>query len=153
VYEMDNELAQFGLVGERLGFANVVDTVAVVVIGIFTSLFFSRLDESVSQQRLQQLTLIALAVTLFVFSTIRICVDSRVSRELRQYSRDYWRLMMQVVQFLRHASLFLLTHFLSSAFIKVWSDLQLSAAESFDVMWRTFVMIYFLVQLMKKVAP
>lgn len=147
---MQSELSQFGLVGDALGVGNVIDSVVLVIIGIFTSLFFSRFDSMVSNNMLQQITLIALSVIIGMFSIIRAAVTSTVALELRAYSRDFWRLMMQVLQFLRHGALFLMTHLVSSAFINLWSDMQLSAAESFSVMWCTFVSIYFVIQLLKK---
>jgi len=146
------ELASYGLVDARLGVEHVFDSSAAVVFGIFTSLLFARVETSVSRHRLQQYTLIAAAFTVAIFALIRAFVKSALSRALRGYSREYWRLLMQVAQFVRHSTLFLLTHFLSSMFIKLWSELQMSAAESFDAMWRTFVAIYFVVQIVKKRA-
>lgn len=147
---MQTERDQFGLNEQNLRASTVTETVIVVVITIFASLFFTRIESSVSQRRIQQITLIALSATFAVFTLIRLYISSRIAKDIGRYSRDYSRLILEIAQFLRRASLILLTHFLSSAFIKLWTDMQMSAHESFDAMARTFLFVYLALQVVKK---
>lgn len=148
----DADLAQHGLVGSRLGARHIFESSAAVVFGIFTSLLFARLDRSVSHHRMQQYTLMSVAVAMTVFAAISAFIRSGLSRELRTYSQEYWQLLLDAERKIAHTALFLLTHFLSSSFVKTWSDMQMSAAESFDAMWRIFIAVCFVMQLFKKNA-
>lgn len=147
---MDEDVIRSGLTKENLTTANVMQTVILVVVSIFASLFFSRVENAVSAQRLMQITLIATSITFALFVAIRRFIDSRIARDLNKYSRDYWRLILEVAKFLRSASIILVTHFVSSTFINMWSGMQMSAFESFDALVRTFLFVYLTLQLFNK---
>ena len=143
-------IAEYNLSRQELGLGYVFDSSAVVVFGVFTSLMFGRIHEQTSDERLKQITLLMLAVTFFVFKSVELFVNSRAIHSLWCYSRDACRLVLQLTHKLLYVVMFLLTHFLSVALIKMWTDAQLRAAESLAVMWSIFIGIYFVVLISRK---
>jgi hypothetical protein len=148
--DLRSVIAQHNLSSQELGLGYVFDSSAVVVFGVFTSLMFGRVHEQVSDERLKQITLLMLAFTLAVFKSAELFVNSRAIGALWCYSRDACRLLLQLTHKLLYVVLFLLTHFLSVALIKMWTDAQLRLAESLAVMWSIFIGIYATVLILRK---
>lgn len=148
--DFDSARATFGLGDGNLGVESVVDSATAVILGIFTTLAFGRVRERVSDDRLQQLTVMVAAVTMLVFTVIRVSVKSSVAHAMWHYSADLCRLFFQAALRLRTTMIFLLTHFLSSAVIQAWTEAQLSTGEALAVAWAVFTGIYFFVLLARK---
>ncbi len=148
--DFDVARATFGLGDGNLGVESVVDSATVVMFGIFTTLAFGRIRERINDERLQQITVLLIAVTLAVFTGIRLLVTSRVAHAMWSYSPDMCRLFFQTALRLRTGTLFFLTHFLSSAIIQTWSEAQLRASEAVAVAYALFVGIYFFVLLTRR---
>ena len=148
--KLQSTIAEYNLSRQELGIGYVFDSSAVVVFGVFTSLLFGRVHEQTSDERLKQITLLMLALTFFVFKSVELFVNSSLVHSLWCYSRDACRLVLQLTHKLLYVIMFLLTHFLSVALIKMWTDAQLRVAESLAVMWSIFIGIYFVVLISRK---
>ena len=146
------ELLQFGLSDSSTSTGAAVDRVATVMLGLFTSIVFSHVNDANTSQRLEQLTLIALACTLIVFWLIRLFVTSRVANDLHDHSRDYWRLVMKCIEFMRYAHLFLLANFFGSFFSRLWtaSAATMTTFEMFEAILSLFLLFSFMLLLIHK---
>lgn len=146
----DRDLAAIGLAEDELSMRALTAKTMSVLFGIFISLVFSRIPDSAARHRMNEYTLLFLGCTMLLYQIVRLFVSSAISNHVRQYSYDYWRILMQTLDLLLTAFLFFLTHFISDLFIALWTNMDTTPAESFEISLISLLVVYFILQVDSK---
>lgn len=147
---MEADLQRAGLTQSSLTVGSTMEDMATFLVAISTSVVFSRIIESISPQRVTQYTLIVTVFTLLLNWIYSKFLQSSISQGMYTYSAQDWELVMWMMRCVRGADIFLLTHFVSTAFIAMWTSMETDAAETFALIFVSFMTIRIAVQIIRK---
>lgn len=142
-------LAAQGLDNSRMSATSLIDDSTVVIIGFVTSLLQVRISSMAPANRQTSLVLMIGSITVLLFAALRQFV-TRVCYFLWRHNRNWCSVVLRVVQFVRAAALFLVTHSVSSAILLLWDESQMSWLETFAISYILVVTIYFIVEVLHR---
>jgi len=134
----------------NLGFVSLVDDSTLVMIGFATSLLQTRISGMAPEQHQFTLVLVTTAVVLLFFTLLRLFIR-HLAQKMWRSSRNWCRVVLKMVKFARAASLFLVTHAVSSAIALFWDKNQLSWLETLAAIYVMVLSIYFVLEVFHRV--
>lgn len=146
----DRLRSENALSDDSLGFTQVLDSSAGVIVSIFTSIIYTYFSGSFPSNRRRQITLLLIAFSVEMFAGIKWFVRSRHCYFIWQHSESWCQILFQVVQFFRALVIFLMVHFLSNEFFSTWTGSHLSAWESVASIYMLLLVINFFINIARK---
>jgi hypothetical protein len=114
-----------------------------VIFGVFTSLVYQNVSGDVPQNKLRQFTILVLCINLIIFMALRTFINSRLCFAMYRHSEDWFKVVLAISRSIKLFSMFLVTNFITSAFLKEWLSSHFSAIETISAIWIIFLLINF----------
>ena len=144
--------ANAGLDKSNLSVVSVLNSVFAVIFGVFTSDIFRNVSSDVPSNKLRQVTIFLICVNLIVFVALRQFIESRFCFQMYLHSVDWFRVVIAVSHNLKLFSMFLVTSFVTSAFLREWLHSHFSAIETVSAVLILFAVINFVQIVTTKVS-
>lgn len=135
--------AAAGLAQANLSVVSVLNSVFAVIFGVFTSDIFRNVSNDVPSNKLRQVTIFLICVNLILFMALRQFIESRFCFAMYLHSVDWFRVVLAVAHNLKIFSMFLVTSFVTSAFLREWLLSHFSAIETVSAILILFAVINF----------
>lgn len=139
----DEACTSAGLDKSNLSVVSVLNSVFAVIFGVFTSDIFRNVSSDVPSNKLRQVTIFLICVNLVIFVALRQFIESRFCFAMYQHSVDWFRIVISVAHNLKLFSMFLVTSFVTSAFLREWLHSHFSAVETVSAVLILFAVINF----------
>jgi hypothetical protein len=81
---------------------------------------------------------------LIIFKVLRTFINSHLCFAMFRHSEDWCRVVLAVAHSLKLFSMFLVTNFITAAFLKEWLSSHFSAIETVSAIWILFLIINFI---------
>lgn len=147
--KMESELARFGL-DTSLAPSNILGGGIGVITAVVTGAFTSRLDTLMPPSRIAEVTLFSVTLVATMFVILHVYVGSWISKSINNYSLNYWRLQMRLIQFMQAFMVTALMHLIARAFLSGWESAQLTVPETISISIMLFTTVYLAIQIMSK---
>jgi len=141
--KFDKACEDAGLDGPNLSMFGVLNSSTGVIFGILTQLFFQNVMNDVPPNRIRQTTIFIICVNLVIFLALRAFLKSHFCYAMWLHSHDWFTTIMLTAKNIKLLSMFLVTNFLTTAFLQEWLSSHASAIESVFAIWIVFLIINF----------
>lgn len=146
---MQSELSRFGL-DTSLAPSNILGGGIGVITAVVTGAFTSRLDTLMPPSRIVEVTIFSLTLVATMFIVLHLYVESWISSSIKDYSPNYWRLQMRLIQFMQGFMVTALMHLIARAFLAGWEAAQLTVPETICISIMLFTTVYLAIQILSK---
>lgn len=132
-----------GLDRPNLSMIGVLNSSLGVIFGILGQLVYQNVNNDVPENKLRQTTIFIICVNLLIFLILRAFLRSHFCYAMWKHSPDWFMVIMLTAKNIKLLSMFLVTNFLTSAFLHEWLSSHASAIESIFVIWMMFLIFNF----------
>jgi hypothetical protein len=142
--KFEQDCSEIGLDRVTLSMVGFINNSLGVIFGVFTSVIYQLVSSDVPQNKIRQVTILIISLTMILFTFLKSFVFSKLCFATYKHSRDWCKILLRNARSLKMFAMFLVTSFITTAFLKEWLSSHFSAIETLSAVWIIFLVINFI---------